>query len=185
MKSRPLTRSETRDILASKQSIRDSVLVVLMLNTGFRVSEILSIQLEDVINLNVNKGLTLRTKRGKIRTVKLNSSAQKAVKELLQKRKKQGATLKDFLFVGAGRKTHLTRQMAWLLVKKLAKSVLGTAKRISTHSFRKTFATRIYELTKDVMLVKDALDHASVSTTQCYIAGFSLTDELLESLDFN
>lgn len=42
-------------------------------------------------------------------------------------------------------------------------------KRISTHSFRKLFATRIYENTHDVALVSRLLQHSSISTTSRYI----------------
>lgn len=40
---------------------------------------------------------------------------------------------------------------------------------ISTHSFRKSFATLAYNETKDIMFVQQLLNHSSVSVTQKYI----------------
>ena len=40
---------------------------------------------------------------------------------------------------------------------------------ISTHSFRKSFATLAYDETKDIMFVQQLLNHSSVSVTQKYI----------------
>jgi len=55
-------------------------------------------------------------------------------------------------------------------VKRHARNVgLDNTKRISPYSFRHTFATRLYQKTKDIQIVRDALGHESVATTMDYV----------------
>lgn len=45
----------------------------------------------------------------------------------------------------------------------------GLQRRISSHDLRATFATAVYDKTKDMRLVQLLLGHASVNTTQLYV----------------
>lgn len=55
-------------------------------------------------------------------------------------------------------------------VKRHARNVgLDNIKRISPYSFRHTFATRLYQKTKDIQIVRDALGHDLVETTMDYV----------------
>lgn len=51
---------------------------------------------------------------------------------------------------------------------KIISNYLGLTN-ISSHTFRKMFATRVYEQTQDIELVKELLNHSDVSTTQKYL----------------
>ena len=53
----------------------------------------------------------------------------------------------------------------------------GIARKITPHGLRHTFATHLYAKTSDLFLVKRALDHADISTTEIYT---HLADEALE-----
>ncbi|MBI4565588.1 MAG: tyrosine-type recombinase/integrase [Planctomycetes bacterium] len=44
----------------------------------------------------------------------------------------------------------------------------GIAKKVTLHTLRRSFATRLYARTKDILLVKRALDHRHVTTTEMY-----------------
>lgn len=56
---------------------------------------------------------------------------------------------------------------------------------ISTHSFRKMFATTIYTETSDIYLVKELLNHSSVATTERYVRmSQEQIDEMCKNIDF-
>lgn len=63
---------------------------------------------------------------------------------------------------------HLTRQAAWYRLKKAASIAGIDAQGISPHSFRKTFASRVFESTGDIHEVQKRLQHEFISDTCLY-----------------
>jgi integrase/recombinase XerD len=69
--------------------------------------------------------------------------------------------------------TRLTDRYVEMLVKKYAKRA-GIKKKVTPHTLRHTFATHLLENGANIMVIKDLLGHASLSTTQIYT---HVTDE--------
>jgi integrase/recombinase XerD len=146
--------------------LRDSAMLEILYATGLRVSELVSLTLNNV-NLEVGY-LTTLGKGAKQRMVPLGIAAVKRVKEYLEvSREKLLRNLKsEYLFINRlGRR--MTRQWFWKIIKRYAQ-MSGIKKRISPHILRHSFATHLLQRGADLRSVQTMLGHADISTTQIY-----------------
>lgn len=165
-----LTVSEVRSFLELDTPIdkpimmRDSVMLELLYSSGLRVSELVSLKVED-INLEagfirvLGKGSKERVVPVNIRAIgRLRGYLNKARQEILKKRQS------SYLFV-TGRGRSLTRQRFWQTIK-----TLGRKKGIdlSPHTLRHSFATHLLEGGADLRSVQKMLGHSDISSTQIY-----------------
>ncbi len=146
--------------------IRDRALLELLYATGARVSEAVSLDVDDLAHGDV---LRLRGKGSKERIVPVGSYARAAVDAYLTRVRpalaaKGHASAK--LFLGA-RGAPLSRQSAWLIIRAAAEGAKITAE-VSPHTLRHSFATHLLQGGADVRVVQELLGHASVATTQIY-----------------
>lgn len=148
------------------KDLRDRAILEVLYATGIRVSELISLTLED-INLEVGY-LKVFGKGNKERIVPLGKKSIEAIKEYLQnsrpvliKEKKH-----EFLFVN-NRGNKLTRQGVFFLIKFYSKKA-GINKKITPHTLRHSFATHLLERGADLRSVQEMLGHSNISTTQIY-----------------
>ncbi|WP_309068246.1 site-specific tyrosine recombinase XerD [Microbacterium sp.] len=146
--------------------IRDRALLELLYATGARVSEAVSLDVDDLAYGDV---LRLRGKGDKERIVPVGSFARAAVDAYLTRVRpslaaKGRATAR--LFLGA-RGAPLSRQSAWLVIRAAAERAQITSE-VSPHTLRHSFATHLLQGGADVRVVQELLGHASVATTQIY-----------------
>lgn len=171
-----LTVSEVEKLLESCSQdsagkLRDRAFLELMYATGARVSELLQLNLDDLLEVENNdrvKFLRLFGKGAKERIVPYGKHAADALDAYLVRARPQLAstTGSAAIFVNA-RGGRLTRQGAWTIVKSAAaRAHLNT--KISPHSLRHSFATHMLTGGADVRTVQELLGHASVTTTQIY-----------------
>jgi integrase/recombinase XerD len=148
--------------------MRDRALLEFLYGTGARVSEAVEAVIDD---LDLADGtVRLRGKGGKTRVVPLGSYAVEAV-SAYQVRARPGLVSHGRgtprLFVNA-RGGPLSRQSAWLVIRRAA-AVAGLPRpAISPHTLRHSFATHLLDGGADVRVVQELLGHASVTTTQIY-----------------
>lgn len=165
-------------------SLRDQAAFVLGMNTGFRATELLSLDVGDVCrdgcvraNVTVARrrlkgGRGRRRKAITSRTVPLNDAAIAALQRYLFSRFGSGPVMpKEPLFPSRFHGMRLTRWRLNRLVKEvLIAAGIGSPEEHGTHTLRKTFARKIYTATgNDLNLTRAVLGHASVSTTQRYL----------------
>lgn len=162
-----------RPVLAAL-ALRDQTMLEVFYAGALRVSEIVSVRLED---LKLDAGYMLvRGKGDKDRVVPLGKSAQDALTKYLVESRPILATVKRgktsaagnqntaLLFLGRGARK-LTRQRVWQMVK-AASSLSGRP--ASPHMLRHSCATHMVENGADLRTVQTILGHADISTTQVY-----------------
>jgi len=168
--ARKLQPKEMKAII-EQMSMRDRVWFILGCSTGLRISELLSLQVKDVFDGKAIKPffrLTgVRVKKGVARNVTVTPMTHQLLKEWLGH---VGNDPECFLFQSReGKNKPITRQQADVAIRKAARN-LGLSGKVATHSMRKTFAWNIYELGGyDINLVREAVGHAYVTTTQAYL----------------
>ena len=153
----------------SAQSLRDRALVELLYATGARVSEVISLNVDQI--KSPLQSIRLLGKGGKERVVPVGSFAAEAVDNYLVRGrpaliegKSDRRERKLFLNL---RGTPLSRQSAWEIVRSCAIKG-GVTSELSPHSFRHSFATHLLDGGADIRTVQELLGHASVATTQIY-----------------
>ena len=152
----------------SKTRIRDYAIIVLFLNTGMRLSELVGLNLES-IDPEVTM-LKVLGKGSKERIIYLNKAARSALIEYLRQRldPKHVRTSSNAVFL-SGRENRISNKtVQWMVQKYLKMAGLG-AKGLSVHKLRHTAATLMYQSGKvDIRVLKDILGHEQLNTTQIY-----------------
>lgn len=147
--------------------LRDRALLELLYATGARVSEIVNLDLDDILDeVNV---LRVIGKGNKQRLVPYGSYARDALNAyLVRGRPALSARGRSTpaLFLGS-RGARLGRQHVWMIIQAVAERAHLAAK-VSPHTFRHSFATHLLAGGADVRAVQELLGHASVATTQIY-----------------
>jgi integrase/recombinase XerD len=146
--------------------VRDRALLELLYATGARVSEVVNLDLDDLVDPTL---VRLFGKGSKERIVPVGGYAQRALQSYLVRVRpalvKLGkGTPALFLSQRGGR---LSRQSAWQIITDAA-SAAGLQAEISPHTLRHSFATHLLEGGADVRVVQELLGHSSVATTQIY-----------------
>lgn len=149
--------------------IRDKAILHLLFSTGLRVSELTSLNRE---NINLDKDeFTVRGKGDKLRLVFLSEDAKNALKQYLNNRRDIDEALyirhdlkPNSSFAGALR---LTPRSIQRIVKKYA-ILCGIAHKVTPHMLRHGFATDLLENGADIRSVQTMLGHSSITTTQIY-----------------
>jgi integrase/recombinase XerD len=148
------------------QSLRDRALLELLYATGARVSEAVSLNVDDVFDEDI---VRLRGKGNKERIVPVGSYARTALDAYLVRARPvfsvRGAAT-PALFLGS-RGQRVSRQNAWLIIRAAAERA-GLAAHVSPHTLRHSFATHLLQGGADVRVVQELLGHSSVATTQIY-----------------
>ena len=167
-----LTAEQSMDLLESTQTQsdfpeRDYCMVVLFLNCGMRLAELVGMDLED-IDLE-NRQIRLFGKGHKERMVYLNDACVEALQLYLHKRNTMEGLLpqEKAVFITRRRKERISNRRVEQLVTGAMKS--AGLKGFSTHKLRHTAATLMYQTGNvDILTLKQLLGHSSVSTTQIY-----------------
>jgi integrase/recombinase XerD len=163
-------------------SARDQAILLLFLNTGMRVSELISL---DENNLQPDGGslrLTILGKGGKERMLKLNEQAHLALNTYLQQRPE---TKEPALFLNKYQQ-RISRKAISEIVKKYVREAKlpPKAAAISPHKLRHTLATLLLANGENLRVVQEILGHANIQTTQIYTHVInSEKDAALDRLD--
>ena len=146
--------------------IRDRSMIELLYACGLRVSELVGIQLTEVI---LSDGVIRVTGKGsKTRLVPMGEEAVDWIKKYLAKSRQNilNKQTSKFLFV-TNRGGEMTRQAFWYLIKKYA-LMANIDKPMSPHILRHAFATHLINHGADLRVVQMLLGHSDISTTQIY-----------------
>jgi integrase/recombinase XerD len=160
-----LTASGGEDAVDDPRSLRNRALLELLYSCGARISEAVTLDVDDIDT--ESRSVVLRGKGGKERIVPVGRPAITALDAyLVRGRPALVSRFNPALFLNS-RGGRLSRQSAWqVLVDSAGRA--GLDKAVSPHTLRHSFATHLLDGGADVRVVQELLGHASVTTTQVY-----------------
>jgi site-specific recombinase XerD len=164
-----LTLEQSLELLSKvdgKNSRRDYCILVLFLNCGMRLSELVGLDLNDIHLSNATMKIT--GKGNKERMVYLNEACLDAIKQYLAVRPKDGLADRNALFISQQKKRISPKTVQYIVKKYLAEIDLG-GPGYSVHKLRHTAATLMYQQGHvDIRVLKDILGHENLGTTEIY-----------------
>jgi integrase/recombinase XerD len=137
----------------------------LLYASGIRVSELISLDVEDV---NLETGFIRCSKGNRERMIPIGSIAMSALQDYLTNARDMMIHSKDekALFVNVNGK-RLTRQGFWKIIKQY-KNMAKINKDITPHTLRHSFAAHLLENGADLRSIQEMLGHSDISSTQIY-----------------
>ena len=166
-----LTSKEVELLLEQPQDvdlkgIRDKAMLEFAYATGMRVTEIISLNIDDV---NLEEGYVICRSGSKQRNIPLGSLSLKALKEYMEESRPY--LIRDesitALFVNVNCK-RLTIQ-CFLKIVKYYKEQAHITKDITPHVLRHSFATHLLQNGADLKAIQTMLGHSDISSTQVYM----------------
>lgn len=150
---------------SDSKGCRDKAMLEVLYATGIRVSELISLNIQDV---NLSVGFIRCSGKQKERIVPLYRAAIKALTSYISEVRVQ--LLEDpmemSLFVNMSGE-RMSRQGFWKIVKHYQEKA-GIKKEITPHTLRHSFAAHLLENGADLKSIQEMLGHADISSTQIY-----------------
>ncbi|MGI2995437.1 site-specific tyrosine recombinase XerD [Vibrio alginolyticus] len=147
--------------------LRDKAMLELLYATGLRVTELVSLTME---NVSLRQGVVRVTgKGGKERLVPMGENAVDWIETFIQQGRSAllGDTSSDIVFPSK-RARQMTRQTFWHRIKYYALIAGIDTDQLSPHVLRHAFATHLLNYGADLRVVQMLLGHSDLSTTQIY-----------------
>ncbi len=169
-------RSPKEKELYERNHLRDRAIVLMLLGTGMRISELVGLDVDD-IDLKEKSAKIIR-KGGHNDTVFFSAQVAKALSEYLQDTKKLGTRLsynpapdEKALFLTVRKKRYSVRAVQ-NMIKTYVRDLFGNDTKLSAHKLRATFGSALYRQKRDIKLCAEALNHKSVATTEKFYVAF-------------
>lgn len=160
---RDVKKIKTMRTLLKEKGDKYAIMFSLGINSGLRVSDVLTLQVKDVQNkehIIITEKKTKKQKR-----FLLNSQLEK---ELAQYIKEKDLRSDDYLIPSRkGKNKPITRIQAYRVLNEVGKGI--GLEEVGTHTMRKTFGYHHYKKFHDVALLQDIFNHSSPSITLRYI----------------
>lgn len=148
------------------KGMRDKAMLEFAYATGMRVTEIISLDVDDI---NLEEGYAICKGTNKQRIIPLGSLCLKALKTYLEEARdiliKSDEERALFVNINGGR---LTRQGFWKIIK-YYKDQAHITKDITPHVLRHSFATHLLQNGADLKAIQTMLGHSDISSTQVYM----------------
>ena len=161
-----LSLQESLDLLSAVDGPyqeRDYCIMVLFLNCGLRVSELVGANLDDISE----DRLRVLGKGSKERILYLNEACRDAIAAYLPVRLQPKEGYRNAMFISRLGRRIDEQTVKWLVKKYLSNAGLAQ-KHCSAHKLRHTAATLMYQNGVDVRTLKEVLGHENLDTTMIY-----------------
>ena len=159
-----LNRSQNKKCHTFKAQVRNLSIVEILFSTGMRVSEVCSLNFEDI---NLKNGIIKVLGKGsKERIIQIcQQETLSIIRTYYQHYKQEIKSGLPFFINRLGQR--ISTQSVRLMIKSYVAKA-GLSKRITPHTFRHTFATLLLEEDVDIKYIQNMLGHSSIATTQIY-----------------
>lgn len=158
----PFTKEQIEALLLLAKSERDRAMILFMVDTGVRVSELCGLKVKDVDM--ANRRAVVLGKGNKFRAVHFGVRTARAIWPLVHKSEPENPLFTS-MFGG-----HLGRTAPFQMLKKLAKRAKITNVRCSPHTMRHTFAIMFLRNGGNIFALKELLGHADLKMCMKYLA---------------
>ena len=149
----------------SPEKLRDYCIITLFLNCGFRLAELVGMNVGDADFFN--RQIRVLGKGSKERIVYLNDACLSALQDYLASRENPPEE-PNALFLSRNHRRISRRRVQQIVENHLTAAGLG-GKGLSTHKLRHTAATLMYQHgNADMLTLKEILGHQSIATTEIY-----------------
>lgn len=155
-----LNRNEVEKIIGVCKNKKYAFLIELLVKTGLRISEALSLTRDNFIN--DNKLIKVKGKGGKERLIPVPITLLGSVNKHLN------SICTQHLFPSRLGDFPMKRMFVAQKLKTLSKKAGLDNKKVSAHIFRHTYASQLIEVGGDIREVQELLGHSSIITTQRY-----------------
>ena len=148
------------------KGIRDKAMLEFAYATGMRVTEMISLNIDDV---NLEEGYVICKHGNKERNIPLGNMSLKALREYVEEARDilVKTAEEEALFVNING-SRLTRQGFWKIIK-FYKEQAHITKDITPHVLRHSFATHLLQNGADLKAIQSMLGHSDISSTQVYM----------------
>lgn len=155
-----LDEEEQSALINSARNLRDKALIMTILSSGLRASEILNLKEDDLYRRSL---IVSRGKGGKPRVTFIDPLTEKSIREYHHKREVDSI----FVFTNSFGKP-LSRQYLSRMISETALRA-GIKKRVSAHTLRHSFATNMLRKGARIEDVQPLMGHSNISTTRLYM----------------
>lgn len=155
-----LDEEEQCALIKSARNLRDKALIMTILSSGLRASEILNLKSDDLYRRSL---IVSRGKGGKPRVTFIDPLTEKSIREYHHKREIDSV----FVFTNSFGKP-LSRQYLSRMISETALRA-GIKKRVSAHTLRHSFATNMLRKGARIEDVQPLMGHSNISTTRLYM----------------
>lgn len=155
-----LDEEEQFALIKSARNLRDKALIMTILSSGLRASEILNLKSDDLYRRSL---IVSRGKGGKPRVTFIDPLTEKSIREYHHKREADSV----FVFTNSFGKP-LSRQYLSRMISETALRA-GIKKRVSAHTLRHSFATNMLRKGARIEDVQPLMGHSNISTTRLYM----------------
>ena len=156
---------QSAEEIPSNDTLRDYCIVTLFLNCGFRLAELVGMNVGDVDFYD--RKIRVLGKGSKERIVYLNDACLSALHDYISSRENPPEEPRA-LFLSRNHRRISRRRVQQIIEKMLMASGLG-GRGLSTHKLRHTAATLMYQHGHvDTLTLRDILGHQSIATTEIY-----------------
>lgn len=162
-------KKPTKSELFNEVKIRNQLIILMILFSGARVSEILELKIKDVV-IDVDYYiLQLRGKGNKPRTAFIQkNNIHSYFEKWIEIRKNLDSNLLFISVKNTKNKLSLTQSYIYKIIEELLLNAGIRKAKNGPHLLRHSFATLLYKKSKDLILVQESLGHSSVETSRIY-----------------
>lgn len=154
-----LTPEEVERMIDNAYSLRNKFIVSFLYSSGVRLSELLSLDRDSI----VDRKFTVVGKGRKSRLCFIDERTEELMREYLASREDNSPAL----IVSRMHKERMTATNVQLLIKNTAQRA-GITKNVSPHILRHSFATNFIQNNGNIRYLSTMLGHANISTTAIY-----------------
>ena len=155
---RVLNMEQVDKLMSLNVGNRNHLIFKIFIQTGIRLNELTNIKISKIDFSD--RSMKVLGKGNKERTVYLSPNISESIKKYVEN------SDREYLFEGKSN-GHISNRTVQKIISEMYKKV--GAEGYTVHSLRHTYATVLYDYTKDILLVEQALGHATLLATQIYV----------------